>query len=163
MRPGRRLGVDVGEARVGGAVCDPDGLLATPVESVPRDREGTADLDRIASLAAQYAVIEIVVGLPLSLSGVENAAAGKARDYAAALAGRVRPVGVRLVDERLSTIDAHRALREAGRSTRSHRAVVDQQAAVHILQAALDTERSTNSPAGEKMNTRKPRAPRRTS
>lgn len=162
MRRGRRLGVDVGRARVGVAVCDPDGLLATPVESVPRDLAGGADVARIAELAATYGVIEVVVGLPRSLSGVESAAAAEARAYARALAARVRPVDVRLVDERLSTVDAHRALRAAGRDTRTHRAVVDQQAAVTILQNALDTERSTGSAAGEKVSSRKPRSPRRT-
>lgn len=162
MRGGRRLGVDVGEARVGVAVCDPDGMLATPVESVPRDRGGGGDLHRIARLATEYAVIEVVVGLPRSLSGKESAAAAKAREYARALARRVRPIDVRLVDERLSTVAAHRSLRAAGRATRTHRAVIDQQAAVHILQAALDTERVTNCPAGEKVASRKPRTPRRT-
>lgn len=162
MRPGRRLGVDVGEARVGVAVSDPDGLLATPVESVPRDRGGSADLLTIAALAVDYAVVEIVVGLPRNMSGAETAAAAKAREYARALANRLRPIGVRLVDERLTTVAAHRALREAGRDTRTHRAVVDQQAAVNILQAALETERTSGSPAGERVDSRKPRAARRT-
>lgn len=153
--------MDVGLARVGVAVCDPDGLLATPVATVPRDHDGSSDLGRIAALAAEYEVIEVVVGLPRTLAGRESAAAATARDYARALAKRVAPAGVRLVDERLSTVDAHRALREAGRSTRHHRLVVDQQAAVHILQTALDAERSTNSPAGEKIESRKPRTPRR--
>jgi putative Holliday junction resolvase len=162
VRPGRRLGVDVGEARVGVAVSDPDGLLATPVESVPRDRGGSADLLTIAALAVDYAVVEIVVGLPRNMSGAETAAAAKAREYARALAKRVRPIGVRLVDERLSTVAAHRALHEAGRAGRTHRAVVDQQAAVTILQAALDTERATGSPAGEQVDSRKPRTARST-
>ena len=160
MRKGRRLGVDVGQVRVGVAVCDPDGLLATPVETIRRDAASASHIARIAALAEEYDALEIVVGLPRGLSGVEGAAAGAAREFARALAARVRPRAVRLIDERLSTTDAHRALRDAGRDTRTHRAVVDQQAAVLILQLALDTERSTGSPAGEQLDSRKPRAKR---
>ncbi|WP_116113208.1 Holliday junction resolvase RuvX [Austwickia chelonae] len=161
MRPGRRVGVDIGQARVGVAVCDPDGLIATPVESVPRDLSGHKDIDRVAELCVEFEAVEVVVGLPLSLSGVEGSAAGAAREYARRLASRVRPVPIRLVDERLTTVDAHRSLRDAGRGTRTHRSVIDQQSAVLILQTALDIERATNWPAGEQLLSRKPRASRR--
>lgn len=147
VRPGVRLGVDVGSVRVGVARCDPSGLLATPVETVQRRQDG-ADLHRISQLARECDALEIVVGLPRSLSGTEGPAAAAARQYAEAVAGLVRPVPVRLVDERLSTVTAERALRNAGVAGRRHRAVVDQAAAVVILQSALDAERASGQPPG---------------
>ncbi len=95
---------------------------------------------------AEREAIDVYVGLPRSLSGAEGRAAGLAREYAGQLAARLRaagsPVAVRLVDERLSTVAAHRSLRDAGMAGRKQRAVVDQAAAVVLLQAALDAERS---------------------
>ena len=145
MRAGRRLGVDVGAVRVGVAVCDPDGLLATPVETVAA---GDTDVDRIAELAAEYGIVEAVVGLPRSLSGTEGKAAVKARAFAERLVGKIQPIPVRLVDERLTTVTATRGLRESGVRGRKSRAVVDQAAAVVILQNALDSERSTGRSPG---------------
>jgi putative Holliday junction resolvase len=139
-----RLAVDIGTVRVGVASCDPDGLLATPVETVSR---GNGDLRRLASLAAEFEAIEVVVGLPRSLSGGEGPAAVKARQFAARLAG-VLTIPVRLVDERLSTVAATRGLRESGVRGRRGRAVVDQAAAVVILQGALDAERARGCPPG---------------
>ncbi|HSK27317.1 MAG TPA: Holliday junction resolvase RuvX [Jiangellales bacterium] len=141
-----RLGVDVGTVRVGLAVSDAAGVLATPVETV---RRGRGDLDRIAQVAAERGAVEVVVGLPRSMSGVEGAAAAAARDFAAALAPRLGGVPVRLVDERLSTVTATRGMRAAGVSARRGRAAVDQAAAVVILQDALDTERTGGTPPGE--------------
>jgi len=149
FRTGARLGVDVGSVRVGVARCDPAGVLASPVETVARDSRGRADLRRIAELAAELEVIEIVVGLPISLSGKSGAAAAAASGYAARLAAMVAPTPVRLVDERLSTVSAHGDLASAGLGSRARRAVVDQAAAVIILQSALDTERATGRPPGE--------------
>lgn len=148
MRRGVRLGVDVGTVRVGVAVSDPGGLLATPVETVARDAAGGRDLARIAALVRERDALEVVVGLPRSLSGREGPAAAAARAYAQELAARVTPVPVRLVDERLTTVTAQRGLRERGISARKGRAVVDQLAAVVLLQNALDTERATGSPPG---------------
>ena len=144
MRTGVRLGVDVGRARIGVARCDRDGILATPVETVAR---GAGDLARIVALREEYDAVEIVVGLPLSLSGGSTASTEDARAFAAAIA-RVGATPVRLVDERLSTVTAQSQLRDNGRSTRSSRSVVDQVAAVIILQTALDSERSAGSPPG---------------
>lgn len=144
-RPGVRLGVDVGAVRVGLAASDPAAVLATPVATLPR---GRGDVDRIAAEVRQRRAVEVVVGLPRSLSGVEGASAVAARRYAESLAARLAPVPVRLVDERLSTVRAERELRVAGVSGRRRRAVVDQAAAVGILQAALDAERSTGVPPG---------------
>jgi putative holliday junction resolvase len=146
MRRGRRIGVDIGQARIGVATCDPAGLLATPVETVPADEHA---LDRIADLVGEYEPIEIVVGLPVSLSGAEGPAAAQARAYAVRLADRVHPVPARMVDERLTTASAERVLRASGRKGRSRRAVVDQAAAVEILQSALDAERTRGAPPGE--------------
>lgn len=147
MRTGVRLGIDVGTVRIGVARCDLWGLLATPVETVRRRPSG-ADLSRIAQLAVECDVLEIVIGLPLSLSGGEGTASAAARKYAEALAQRVHPLSVRLVDERLTTVSAHRALREAGVAGRRQRGVVDQAAAVVILQSALDAERVSGQPPG---------------
>lgn len=146
VRPGVRLGVDVGTVRVGLAASDAAGVLATPVETVHR---GRGDLDRIAALAVELGAVEVVVGLPRSMSGAEGAAAAAAREFAAALAGRLHGVPVRLVDERLSTVSATRGMRAAGVSARRGKAAVDQAAAVVILQDALDTERTGGTPPGE--------------
>lgn len=148
MRRGVRLGVDVGSVRVGLAVCDAEGLIASPVETVPRDEKALGDLARIAAEVADRGAVEVVVGLPRSLDGHEGSAAQLARGYAERLAGRVAPVPVRLVDERLSTVSAHRALRDAGVRGRRHRRVVDQVAAVLILQTALDAERASGRAPG---------------
>ena len=141
-----RLGVDPGDARIGVASSDPSGIIATPVETVPR---GRGDLDRLATLADELGAVRIYVGLPRSMSGGEGPAAGKVRAFARELAARVAPVPVRLCDERLSTVTAEGQLRGQGRKGRKRRAVVDQAAAVVILQGALERERHTGALAGE--------------
>ena len=146
MRHGVRLGVDPGDARIGVARSDPTGFLATPLETV---RRGKGDLRRIARLAAEEAAVEVVVGLPRSLSGAEGPAAAKARAWAETLARALAPLPVRLVDERLTTLSAEAMLRDRGVKGRARRAVVDQAAAVVILQHALDAERATGTPPGE--------------
>lgn len=146
MRHGVRLGVDPGDARIGVARSDPTGYLATPLETV---RRGGGDLRRLAGLVGEHEAVEVVVGLPRSLSGGEGPAAAKVRRFAIGLARRIAPVPVRLCDERLSTVSAESVLREQGRKGSSRRAVVDQVAAVVILQHALDTERNVGTPPGE--------------
>ncbi|MCB0894702.1 MAG: Holliday junction resolvase RuvX [Nocardioides sp.] len=146
MRHGVRLGIDPGDARIGVARSDPTGFLATPVETV---RRGKGDLARIAAIAAEEEAVEVVVGLPRSLSGREGPAAAKVREFAAALARRVAPLPVRLVDERMTTVSAEAMLRDRGRTGVKRRAVVDQAAAVLILQHALDAERTTGNPPGD--------------
>jgi putative Holliday junction resolvase len=121
-------------------------MLATPVETVSR---GEGDLERIAAILEEEAAVEVVVGLPRSLSGGEGPAAAKVREFAVALARRVDPVPVRLCDERLTTVTAESMLRERGRKGAKRRAVVDQAAAVVILQNALDTERARGAAPGE--------------
>ncbi|WP_028471611.1 Holliday junction resolvase RuvX [Nocardioides alkalitolerans] len=146
MRRGVRLGIDPGDARIGVARCDPSGILATPVETVPR---GAGDLARLVAIRDEEEAIEIVVGLPRSMSGGEGPAAVKVRAFTDELAERMRPTPVRLVDERLTTVSAENMLRERGRKGSKRRAVVDQAAAVVILQHVLDTERSTGAAPGE--------------
>jgi len=149
VRNGVRIGIDVGSVRVGVAACDPEGVLAIPVAVLRRDRRDRRDLDEIATLVAEREAVEVLVGLPTSLSGREGKAAVAARAYAAELAARLAPVSVRLVDERLSTVEATRGLRSAGVREKSGRKVVDAAAAVVILQHALDAERATGVTPGE--------------
>jgi len=137
-----RLGVDVGSVRVGVARSDPGGILASPLTVV-------RSLDELSSVAASAGPIEVIVGLPTSLSGREGAAAAAARSFAAELAGRLAPVPVRLVDERFTTTQAHDALRRGGHDSRARRGTVDAAAAAVLLQAALDTERATGRPPGQ--------------
>jgi putative Holliday junction resolvase len=146
VRPGVRLGLDPGDARIGVARSDPSGFLATPLETVKRSR---GDLARLAEIVAEEEAVEVVVGLPRSLSGREGPAAAKVRVFAGRLARRIAPVPVRLFDERLSTDSAEAMLRDRGRSGGKRRAVVDMAAAVVILQHALDTERASGRPPGE--------------
>ncbi|CAN5812296.1 Holliday junction resolvase RuvX [soil metagenome] len=164
MRPGTRLGVDVGQVRIGVAVCDPSGVLATPVETVPADEpDAGRAIYRLVELAAAHAVIEVVLGLPRSLSGGEGPAAARARAFAARLADALAPLPVRLIDERMSTVSAERGLRQVGRSGAKEgakrRKVVDQAAAVVILQTALDTERTRGAAPGELVASAPPTAP----
>ncbi len=141
-----RLGVDVGTVRVGVARSDPDGLLAVPVETVQRRGDVRAAVDRVLAIAAETGAVELVVGLPIALSGRDTASTADARAVAQLLADAGPPV--RLVDERLTTVSAQGALRSSGRNTRQGRQVVDQVAAVILLQHALDAERARGEAPG---------------
>ena len=138
---GRRLGIDVGTVRIGVAVSDPDGILATPVETVRRDSRG-AHLRRIASLIDELEIVEVVVGLPRTLADRIGSSARDAIDVAEAIADRIAAVPVRLADERLTTVSAARSLREAGVRAKNQRGMIDQAAAVEILQGWLDQRRN---------------------
>jgi putative Holliday junction resolvase len=140
MTRGRRLGIDVGAVRVGVALSDPDGLLATPLATVSRDVAHGTDLVTIAGYVAEYDVVGIVVGLPRTLAGREGPAAEAARAFAEALSTHVQ-VPLEFSDERLTTVVATRQMRESGRKGRRQRSVVDQVAAVAILQGWLDARR----------------------
>ncbi len=148
MRRGRRLAIDVGDARIGVASCDPDGVLATPVETVP-GRDVPAAHRRLRQLVEEYEPIEVVVGLPRSLSGGEGPAAAKIRVFAQELARGVAPLPVRLVDERMTTVTASQGLRASGVKSKKGRSVIDQAAAVVILQNALESERASGTAPGE--------------
>jgi putative Holliday junction resolvase len=138
---GRRLGIDVGTVRIGVAVSDPDGILATPVETVRRDSRG-AHLRRIVSLTNELEIVEVVVGLPRTLADRAGSSARDAIEVAEAIADRIAAVPVRLADERLTTVSAARSLREAGIRAKNQRGMIDQAAAVEILQGWLDQRRN---------------------
>jgi putative Holliday junction resolvase len=149
---GRRLGIDVGSVRIGVAVSDPDGILATPVETVRRDR-GEAYLRRLVALIGELGVVEVVVGLPRTLADRAGSAAQDALAVADRLAARMPAIPVRLADERLTTVAAQRSLRDAGIRAKAQRSVIDQAAAVAILQGWLDQRRGALSRLRDEQNT----------
>jgi putative Holliday junction resolvase len=126
--------------RIGVAVSDPDGILATPVETVRRDRSGR-HLRRLAELVAELEAVEVVVGLPRTLADRTGPSAQDAIALAESLGRRIAPTPVRLADERLTTVSAQRSLRAAGVRAKQQRSVIDQAAAVAILQSWLDQRR----------------------
>jgi putative Holliday junction resolvase len=135
---GVRLGVDVGSVRVGVARSDPHGILATPVTTLARDGSRESDLDALRDLVLELNVVEVVVGLPRTLRGAVGAAATSARSYGRLLAARIAPVPLVYVDERLTSVTANRVLADRGIREKSRRSVVDQAAAMTILQIRLD-------------------------
>jgi putative Holliday junction resolvase len=145
VRRGVRLAIDWGDARIGVAACDRDGVLAYPLDTVPA---GAAELTRLAELVAEHAPIEVIVGLPRSLSGGEGPAAVKTRERAARLVSELG-VPVRLVDERLTTVTASQQLRASGKKAKQQRPLIDAAAAAAILEHALAIERSGGIPPGE--------------
>lgn len=140
MDRGVRLGVDVGSVRIGVAASDPDGIMAFPVETVVA---GEGDAARVALIASEREAIRIFVGLPRTLSGADGTSAGMATEFARRLA-ELTSADVRLIDERFSTTTASRALSGAGKSARSQRQIIDQAAAVVILESALEVDRRGN-------------------
>lgn len=139
--PGIWFGVDVGSVRVGVARCDPQGTLAVPVTTLARDARTDRDIAELAALVAEYEAVGVVVGLPRTLANHEGAAAGLARDYGGRVAAAIAPKPVEYVDERLTTVSAQRKLHEGGVRGRAGRAVIDQLAAVELLQHWLDQRR----------------------
>jgi putative Holliday junction resolvase len=143
---GVRLGVDVGTVRVGVALSDPDGILATPLVTLRRDTNPDSsrtpdDIVELMRLVTAHESVEVVVGLPVTLAGTEGFAAAHARAYAEVLGRAIDPIPVQLADERMSTATAARRLSERGVRGGRRRAVVDQAAAVEILQGYLDAAR----------------------
>jgi len=145
FRRGVRLGLDWGDARIGVAACDRDGLLAYPLDTVAA---GPQELVRLAELVAEHEPLEVVVGLPRSLNGTDGPAAVKVRERAVALA-RAVGVPVRLVDERLTTVAASRRLSEGGKRAKQQRSLIDAASAAAILEQAVAVERSRGEAAGE--------------
>ena len=145
FRRGVRLALDWGDARIGVAACDRDGVLAYPLDTVAA---GADELSRLVSIVVEQEPLEVVVGLPRSLSGADGPAAIKVRARAEALAARL-DVPVRLVDERLTTVTASRRLRESGKKAKQQRSVIDAAAAAAILEQAIALERSRGVPPGE--------------
>ncbi|MFJ8580781.1 Holliday junction resolvase RuvX [Micromonospora sp. NPDC093277] len=143
---GVRLGVDVGQVRVGVARSDPHGILATPLVTLARDLTAEpdtvpTDMAELVRLAAEHEAVEIVVGLPVNLAGKHGPAAVNVSAYADRLADVMGSIPVTLTDERMSTVVASRRLAERGVRGKRQRAVVDQAAAVEILQSWLDAQR----------------------
>ena len=128
-------------------MSDPDGILATPVETVRRDRTDR-HLRRLSQLADELEAVEVIVGLPRTLSDRTGPSAEDAIDLAEDLARRVAPTPVRMADERLTTVTAQRSLREAGVRARGQKAMIDQAAAVGILQSWLDQRRAIRNEVG---------------
>ncbi len=150
LRRGVRLGVDVGTVRVGVARCDADGILATPLETVLRQDDGS-DVARVCALADEYGAVEVVVGLPRHLKGGEGVSAKGARKYARRIKTARPDLRVALVDERLTSNQAHARLRASGVAERDHRSVVDQVAAQIILEQALELERISGRAPGDEI------------
>lgn len=140
---GRRIGIDVGTVRMGVAASNREATLAMPVETVPRrtgfkDRD-QEDIDRLLEIIADYQAVEVVVGLPRPLGGGGSASVKHAKEIAFRLHRRLGgEVPVKLADERLTTVAATNALRASGVSEKAGRKVIDQAAAVEILQSWLD-------------------------
>jgi len=157
---GVKLGVDVGMVRVGLACCDRDGILATPIKTLARDAKKNSDIRVVVKEAAARNAVEVFVGLPRTLQGAEKASAEMARNYAALLVLALEEAGltvpVRLIDERLTTVSAHQALHSAGMGSREHRKVIDQVAAVGILQQAIDMQKARNANVGELVRAQRP-------
>ncbi|PNI09663.1 Holliday junction resolvase RuvX [Arthrobacter sp. AFG7.2] len=152
---GIKLGVDVGTVRVGVAICDPDSILATPYKTLDRNARKNSDVRVIANLVQELGAVQVIVGLPRTMKGEEGSSARMATDYAlllaVELAARALSVPVNLVDERLSSVSAHRNLHEAGMSGRNHRKVVDQVAAAGILQHAIDMQKTRGADVGSRV------------
>ena len=148
MRKGRRIAVDVGKARIGVAISDQDGILATPFETVPRDLaslDNTVSLIRVA--VEDYAFLELYVGLPIGLGGNSTPSTDDAVLVGEALASALE-LPVRYIDERLTTVSAAANLRLAGKTSKSSRSVIDQEAAAIILEQALQQEKQLGSAPG---------------
>jgi putative Holliday junction resolvase len=147
MRKGKRLAIDVGSVRIGLASCDPDGILSIPLEAIARKEPLSQTVQAIVDLVSELAVIEVLVGDPISLSGKTTSSTVEARQLAIEIAG-VISVPVRLVDERLTTVSAQAKLHQSGKDSRSSKSLIDSASAVEILEQALNIERSTGLPAG---------------
>ena len=157
---GVKLGVDVGTVRVGVAICDRDSILATPYKTLERNAKKNSDVRVIVKLVQELGAVQVIVGLPRTMKGEERASAKMAVDYAQLLADGLSAlaleVPVNLVDERLSSVTAHRNLHEAGMSSRNHRKVVDQVAAAGILQHAIDMQKARGADVGSRVTPQPP-------
>jgi len=151
---GVRLGIDVGSVRIGVAKCDPDGMLAVPLKTIAAGEDAVAEL---VKLIKEHEPIVVYVGNPLSLNGEVTQSTLGASEFAQALAlalsaeAQTQAIKVRMIDERLSTVSAQRGLHEAGRTEKSSRGVIDQAAAIVILEHALDSEKRQGEFVGKEV------------
>lgn len=134
---GRRIAFDYGQSRIGVAICDPDGILATPLPFI--DAKNPKLLRQVSSLLAEYEPIRIFLGRPKHLSGAEGESVAKVDQFKESLAS-ITNVEIIFVDERLSTVDAQRKLHEAGKNAKESRLLIDSMAAVAILESGLAHE-----------------------
>ena len=140
MQRGRRIAFDYGDARIGVAVCDPDGIISSPLAVLrSEDKKLQSEIEKIV---AEYEPVQIFIGLPKHLSGVESSSAEKARNFGAMIAA-LTSIEIVYIDERLSTVSAQSKLREAGKSTRESTELIDAMAAVEILELGLQNARSS--------------------
>jgi putative Holliday junction resolvase len=149
----RALGIDYGDARVGVAVSDELGMLAHPLETVPHRAsqplsQDSPAIQRIVTLLTEKKADTIVLGLPKNMNGTTGESAEKVRKFADALreALQGKAVTIRFVDERLTTVAAHRMLQDAGKTAKQSKALVDQVAAQQILQCWLDSQALLSPP-----------------
>jgi putative Holliday junction resolvase len=148
MEKGRRLAIDVGSVRIGLAICDPDGILSSPIPALGRSNELMDTLQLVSELVAENSVIEVYVGDPISLSGGQSASTRDAREFAEKLAAQIS-VPIRLVDERLTTVTASAKLRISGKDAKQSRSLIDSASAVEILEQALATIRVAGKAPGQ--------------
>lgn len=142
LRPGRRLAVDVGKARIGLAVTDIHAILASPLVTVPRDENLTYSVQAVLTAASEAGeVFEIYVGVPVNLKGESTQSTEDAIEFALELQANT-DIDVRLIDERLTTSVANSQLRQIGKSQKDARSTIDQMAAVAILEFALSVEKN---------------------
>lgn len=147
MERGRRLAIDVGTVRIGLAVCDPDGILSSPLPALARSAELSESLQALSDLIDEHSAVEVYVGDPISLSGRQSASTKDAREFASRLAD-VISVPVRLVDERLTTVTASAKLRSSGKDAKQSKSLIDSSSAVEILEQALATLRVSGRAPG---------------
>lgn len=140
-----RLALDIGTVRIGVARSDALGMLAVPLDAIPA---GDGSWVAVSDLVEEWQAVAVFVGLPLHLSGAEGASSTMAREWAAGLAERI-DVPVRLIDERLSSVQAQRALQAGGRSTRQSKSLIDSASAVMVLQSVLEAEARSGEAPGE--------------
>ena len=151
MITGVRIALDVGSVRIGVAKCDRDGLLATPLTTIPA---GTKAIQTLLDLIQEHDAICVYVGKPVSLAGRDTTSTLLAIDFARELKSALNQSTIqdRLIDERLSTVSAQRGMHEAGRNIKQSRDAIDQAAAVVILDHALDSERHAGDLVGEEVS-----------
>jgi putative Holliday junction resolvase len=147
MRIGRRLAVDVGRVRIGVALCDQEGILASPLDAVTRSSDLSETISLLANLVDTHGVIEVYVGDPLSLNGRQTDSTSDARSLAADLSQSIS-IPVRLIDERLTTVTAATKLRASGISAKNSKSIIDSASAVEILESALSFEKNSGVAPG---------------
>jgi putative Holliday junction resolvase len=140
MQRGRRIAFDYGDIRIGVAVCDPDGIISSPLAVLATEKKYLAT--EIQAIFAEYEPVQIFIGLPKQLSGIESVSAEKARSFGDFLA-EFTDVEITYIDERLSTVSAQSKLREAGKSAKESKELIDAMAAVEILELGLQSARSS--------------------